>query len=119
MADGSVKKICDVKIGDKVITFNPETQKQSITSVTHTETHPTEKQLFTIYTTSGRKISATFDHRFMTSEGWKRLEHLVSIREFGKKNSLIGVSLEPKPLSSIVEVTCIIPKNSKTLGKGA
>ena len=110
MADGSIKKICDVEIGDKVITFDPESQKQSITTVTHTETHPTEKQLFTIYTTSGRKISATFDHRFMTSEGWKRLEHLK------KNHSLIGVSLEPKPLSCIVEVFCIIPKNSKTLG---
>ena len=35
-----------------------------------------------------------------------------------KKNSLIGVSLEPKPLSTVIEVSCIIPKNEKTLGKG-
>ena len=118
MADGSVKKICDVQIGDKVITFDPETQKKSITTVTHTETHPTEKPLFTIYTTSGRKISATFDHRFMTSEGWKRLEHLVSIRKFQKQHTLIGISLEPKPLHNIVETCCIVPRNEKMIGKG-
>lgn len=93
MSDGTTKKIEDVKIGDKVITFNPENQKQTIASVIHTETHPTQKQLHTITTISGRKITATFDHRFMTSEGWKRLEHLDI------KNTLIGVSFEPKPVS--------------------
>lgn len=95
MYDGTVKKICDVKVGDMVITFDPDTLKQSYTSVVHVETHPTEKPLFEITTISGRKITATFDHRFMTSEGWKRLEELEVYK------SLIGVSLEPIPLSNI------------------
>ena len=105
MHDGTTKKICDVKIGDKVITFDPENQKQSITTVVHTETHPTEKQLFEITTYSGRKIIATFDHRFMTSEGWKRLEHLKV------DESLIGISAEPKPVSTIIEEYIILDKN--------
>ena len=99
MSNGTYKKICDVKIGDTVITFNPETQHQSYAVVTHSETHSTEKQLFQIITISGRKITATFDHRFMTSDGWKRLEHL----KIGQYGSLIGISLEPKPVSVIVE----------------
>ena len=106
MFDGSVKRIKNVKVGDKVITFDPETQKQSYALVTHTETHPTEKQLFQITTVSGRKITATFDHRFMTSEGWKRLEHLQS----GPNGSLIGVSLEPKPVSVKVDEYNILYK---------
>lgn len=97
MADGTTKKIKDVKIGDVVISFNPENQKQSFVKVIHTETHPTNKKLFDIETISNRKITATFDHRFMTSDGWKRLEHLK------ENNTLIGISLEPKPVSTIVE----------------
>ena len=97
MADGTTKRIKDVKIGDVVISFNPENQKQSFVKVIHTETHPTNKKLFDIKTISNRKITATFDHRFMTSDGWKRLEHLK------ENNTLIGISLEPKPVSTIVD----------------
>jgi hypothetical protein len=107
MANGTVKKISDVQIGDKVITFDPKTQKQTFTTVTHTETHPTLKKLFTITTVSGRQITATYDHRFMTSEGWKRLEELKPYE------SLIGVSLEQKPLSHIVQNEYVILENKK------
>ena len=94
MADGTTKRICDIEIGDRVITFDPDTKEQTITDVIHTETHPTEKELFEITTYSNRKITATFDHRFMTSEGWKRLEHLKV------DETLIAISLEPKPVST-------------------
>ncbi len=107
MANGTVKKISDVEVGDKVITFDPKTQKQTITTVTHTETHPTLKKLFTITTVSGRQITATFDHRFMTSEGWKRLEKLK------EHETLIGISLEQKPLTHIVKEEIVILDNKK------
>jgi len=96
MANGTIKKICDVQVGDEVITFHPETQQQSITKVSHTYTNKTDKQLFEITTISGRKITATFDHRFMTFDGWKRVEEI----EVGK--TLVGVSTEPKPVSNVV-----------------
>ena len=96
MANGTVKKICDVQVGDEVITFHPETQQQSITKVSHTYTNKTDKKLFQITTLSGRKITATFDHRFMTFDGWKRVEEI----EVGK--TLVGVSTEPKPISNVV-----------------
>lgn len=96
MADGSTKKICDVKVNDEVITFDPETQQQSITRVSHVYTNKTDKQLFELTTISGRKIKATYDHRFMTSEGWCRIEHMHCDK------TLVGVSTEPKPVSSIV-----------------
>jgi DNA-directed RNA polymerase beta subunit/intein/homing endonuclease len=104
MANGTVKKISDVQVGDEVITFHPETQQQSITKVSHTYTNKTDKQLFEITTISGRKIIATFDHRFMTFDGWKRIEEI----EVGK--TLVGVSTEPKPVSNLVDDYVILTK---------
>ena len=104
MANGTVKKICEVQVGDEVITFHPETQQQSITKVSHTYTNKTDKQLFEITTLSGRKITATFDHRFMTIDGWKRVEEI----EVGK--TLVGVSTEPKPVSNLVDDYVILTK---------
>jgi DNA-directed RNA polymerase beta subunit/intein/homing endonuclease len=105
MANGTVKQICDVQVGDEVITFHPETQQQSITKVSHTYTNKTDKQLFEITTISGRKITATFDHRFMTFDGWKRIEEI----EVGK--TLVGVSTEPKPVSNLVDEYIILTKD--------
>ena len=105
MANGTVKKICDVQVGDEVITFHPETQNQSITKVSHTYTNKTDKQLFEITTISGRKITATFDHRFMTFDGWKRIEEI----EVGK--TLVGVSTELKPVSNLVDEYIILTKD--------
>jgi intein/homing endonuclease len=104
MANGTVKKICDVQVGDEVITFHPETQQQSITKVSHTYTNKTDKKLFEITTLSGRKIRATFDHRFMTFDGWKRIEEI----EVGK--TLVGVSTEPKPVSNLVDEYVVLTK---------
>jgi len=104
MANGTVKKICDVQVGDEVITFHPETQQQSITKVSHTYTNKTDKKLFEITTLSGRKITATFDHRFMTFDGWKRIEEI----EVGK--TLVGVSTEPKPVSNLVDEYVVLTK---------
>ena len=106
LADGTTKPICDVQIGDKVITFDPTNQKQSITTVTYTETHPTNKEMFQITTISGRKITATYDHRFMTNNGWKRLEELKV------NNTLIAISIEPKPVSTIVKEYIIMEQDT-------
>ena len=58
MADGSTKMIRDIQVGDKVITFNPENQRQSIANVSHTYTNFTEKKMYEIRTLSNRKIIA-------------------------------------------------------------
>ena len=105
MANGTVKKICQVQVGEEVITFHPDTQQQSITKVSHIYTNKTDKQLFEITTISGRKITATFDHRFMTFDGWKRIEEI----QVGK--TLVGVSTEPKPVSNLVDDYVILTKD--------
>jgi DNA-directed RNA polymerase beta subunit len=91
MADGTSKCISDVQVGDEVVTFDPIDQRQSITTVSHTYTHDTEKPLYTLTTLNGRQITATFDHRFMTCSGWKRLE------DINPEITLVGISTRPKP----------------------
>lgn len=87
MADGTTKRICDVVVGDKVITFNPETQKQTVAKVSHTYAAKTSKKMYKVTTFNGRQIQATYDHQFMTSEGWKPLEDIY------ENSTLIGISM--------------------------
>jgi DNA-directed RNA polymerase II subunit RPB2 len=87
MADGTTKRICDVVVGDKVITFNPETQKQTVAKVSHTYGAKTSKKMYKVTTFNGRQIQATYDHQFMTSEGWKPLEDIY------ENSTLIGISM--------------------------
>jgi DNA-directed RNA polymerase beta subunit len=97
LADGTTKPICKVKVGDKVITFDPETQKNTIAAVSHIHAAKTEKKVYKVTTINHRSITATFDHPFMTSEGWKHVEDI-------KLNSTkVAISLEPKPVSVDVE----------------
>ena len=110
MYDGTIKKICDVQIGDKVITFDPENQKQSIATVSHTYTNSTTKKMYKVTTMSNRSIIATFDHRFMTKQGWTQLENINPIATIDKPEltSLIGISLEPNPVSNIIKEYTIL-----------
>jgi DNA-directed RNA polymerase beta subunit len=87
MADGTTKRICDVVVGDKVITFNPETQKQTVAKVSYTYAAKTSKKMYKVTTFNGRQIQATYDHQFMTSEGWKPLEDIY------ENSTLIGISM--------------------------
>lgn len=88
MADGTTKRICDVVVGDKVITFNPETQKQTVAKVSYTYANKTLKKMYKVTTFNGRQIQATYDHQFMTSEGWKPLE------DIHENSTLIGISMD-------------------------
>lgn len=104
MEDGTCKKICEVNIGDNVITFNPETQEQSISEVSHIYTNTTDKKMYQLTTFSGRKISATFDHRFMTKKGWTRLEHISPLDiNSPLDSSLVAILLEQTPVSTNVD----------------
>ena len=85
MANGEHKKIKDVCVGDSVMTFNQETYKLSNSKVVHQFVQPTDKKVFKITTVSGREIIATYDHMFMTSEGWKKVE------DFSLNTTEVGV----------------------------
>jgi intein/homing endonuclease len=113
LKDGTIKRICDVVEGDEVITFDPQNQKQSVATVTYAVTKPTEKQLFELKTISGRSIKATFDHQFMTNDGWKKICDIPLFSESSdviEAASLVAISLEPLPVSTEVEDTIILTK---------
>ena len=76
MENGTTKKIKDVKVGDRVLTFHPETLKLSATSVVYQQVMNTRKTIVEVLTVSGRKIIVTDDHKIMTSEGWKEAGYL-------------------------------------------
>jgi DNA-directed RNA polymerase beta subunit len=71
MADGTRKKIKDVRPGDKVITFDPKTMRTFPTKVIHQYTRETDKNIVKVRTGSGREIITTDDHKYWTNEGWK------------------------------------------------
>ena len=77
MSNGSSIKIKDVKIGDEVICFHPETMETSYTKVVYQYVRETDKKIYKITTLSGREIIATEDHKFMTTDGWLEVKDMV------------------------------------------
>jgi DNA-directed RNA polymerase II subunit RPB2 len=89
MSDG--RKICikDVKIGDKVLTFHPETFDITETTVKNHFIRENEYPVHKISTISDREIIATEDHKFMTNLGWKTVSDMIN------NNSIkIGITMQ-------------------------
>ena len=91
MEDGTTKKIKEIKIGDRVLTFDPNTLKQSSTSVKFCKSSETDKKIVEVSTISGRKITVTEDHKIMTENGWKEAGKLT-------KEDNVAISLEQEPI---------------------
>jgi len=73
MADGTKKQIGFVDIGEKVLTFHPETLEITETEVINQFVRPNEFPIYKVTTVTGREIVATEDHKFMTNQGWKTI----------------------------------------------
>ena len=71
LADGSKKAIKDISIGERVLSFNPETLDITETTVINHFVRQNEHPIYRLRTISGREIVATEDHKFMTNKGWK------------------------------------------------
>ena len=89
MSDG--RKICikDVKIGDKVLTFHPETFVVTETTVKNHFIRENEYPVHKISTISDREIIATEDHKFMTNLGWKTVSDMIN-----NKSIKIGITMQ-------------------------
>jgi hypothetical protein len=70
MGNGQFKEIGKVKIGDAVVTFDPETMTTFETNVIAQHVSKTEKKIYKITTLTGETCVATQDHKFMTHGGW-------------------------------------------------
>jgi DNA-directed RNA polymerase beta subunit len=114
MADGTKRPICDVKIGDNVLTFQPETMEVSTTTVVNHFIRKNEYPIYRLKTISGREITATEDHKFMTNQGWATVKELIENPELcigmysGTQSysyeNIDSITLEPDGLISDIEV---------------
>jgi len=98
LSNGNKIPIKDVKIGDEVTCFNPETMETSYTKVVHHYIRETDKQIYKITTLSGREIIATEDHKFMTTEGWCQVKNIIEnetkIGILSHQNNLENTNIE-------------------------
>jgi hypothetical protein len=69
--------------------------KTSYTKVINQYVRPTEKQMYNVTTYSGKSFNATFDHKFMTYNGWKEVNIMVVDVD------LIGIKPDVSVLSNI------------------
>jgi len=115
MSNGDKKQIKDVEIGDTVMSFHPETMEITTTKVVNQFVRPNEHPIYRIKTTSGREITATEDHKFMTNYGWKTVKEIMNyktteIYHYNIKTaiwdllSVLSITPEPDGLISDIEV---------------
>ena len=78
MASGERKAIKDVTVGEKVMSFDPETGKTQSATVINQYVRDTDKKIYKLKTQSGREVIATDNHPFITEEGWKSVGEIVS-----------------------------------------
>ena len=102
MADGALRAIRDVRPGDEVVTFHPMTMKTSVSRVVHQYVRHTDKAVYEVRTQSGRAIRATYDHKFMTDQGWLPVERFVP------GVTRVGVLPHPRPVSASLAVDNVV-----------
>lgn len=111
MAEGSRKKIADIKVGEQVISIDPDTCELITSTVINQYVKPTTKSIVTVSTISGRKLTCTDDHPILTESGWKQAGSLT-------KTDLVCVTplVEPYPLDKadiILDVSMFEAKLTK------
>tara|TARA_R100001163_G_C5068378_1_gene208532 strand:- start:2687 stop:7705 length:5019 start_codon:yes stop_codon:yes gene_type:complete len=109
MADGTIKKIKDIVIGDSVITVDPKTLVQKSSKVINQYVKPTDKNIISIRTLSGRNLVCTDDHPILTLNGWKKSGSLDKNDSICISPKQIQYPLDKKDLvmdrESFIEIT--------------
>ena len=72
LADGTERRIADVKVGDEVMVFNPETLEMTSSPVCFQFVRPADGPVYTLHFTDSTSITATDDHKFIVSLGGSR-----------------------------------------------
>lgn len=106
MSDQSYKLIKDIKVGDIVQTFNPKNMKTSYTKIINQYVRPTTKQMYNVKTYSNKSFNATYDHKFMTYNGWKTVEDL------DLDNDLLGITPVQIEMNPYCKNEIILNKNT-------
>lgn len=125
MGDGSLKKIKDIKPGDKVITVDPETCEQSVTTVIAQYVKETTKPIVKVILESGREVVCTDDHPILTSLRWEKAGSLTSLDKvcvcdtITKKSIFVPVKeVKNMPNVKIADITVNSKTHSFITGQG-
>ena len=97
LTNGVKIPIKDVKIGDDVVCFHPETLEVSYTKIVNHYVRETDKTIYKVKTITNKEIIATEDHKFMTLEGWKQ------VGEFVENDTYIGIMPNPDNIPEDIE----------------
>jgi DNA-directed RNA polymerase beta subunit len=106
LSNGNKKFIKDINIGDEIVCFNPITMTTSFSSVINHYNRITNKIVYNIKILSGRSITATYDHKFITNQGW------IQVKDFDDTIKL-GILINPNPnyINNINKENCNILNN--------
>ena len=114
MADGTERTIQDVVVGDSVVVMDVATGRPKISKVVYHYVRNTKKIIYTLKTMSGRTITATEDHKFLTPSGWKPVDKLIP-------GDTMGVYLTPEVASMDISDTLVLDQamfEAQMLAKG-
>lgn len=73
--------ICEVSVGDKVLSYDEEKQTISLNRVSDVLEFTNTKPTIRVTLKNGQTITATEDHEFWHEGGWVSLRSLVSLWE--------------------------------------
>lgn len=86
MSDGTQKAIRDIRDGDEITSIDPTTLKKVSTKI-HSHFNIESKvkggKMFRITTVSGRELTVTDDHQFLTDVGWVEAKSLNDSHKLG------------------------------------
>ena len=111
LSNGDFKIIKDIKIGDKVVCFNPTTMESSTATVINHYNRITNKIVYNIKLISGRTITATYDHKFMTNQGWVEVKDFDETIKIGVFMSIYYDNTDNSNHSKIDEINININDN--------
>jgi DNA-directed RNA polymerase beta subunit len=96
LSNGTYKLIKNVVVGDEVVCFDLQSKQRVHTKVINQYNRQTTKIVCNISVASGRIITATNDHKFMTNRGWKTCTEFDS-------DTLLGIYMIDNLHSTAVE----------------
>ncbi len=115
--NGELKKIKDLKIGEKILTFNFKNFTFKFAKVLKKFARPLSKKekLIEITTFSGKKIITTSTHPFLTLKGGQF--KWISASQLSKKDYLVVAKEIPQPKSKTPNFLEILPSNARIAEK--
>lgn len=104
MANGRYRQIGELKDGDEIVTYNPDTNTLTTTKI-HSYFQKPAHQLLHIVAMNGYEVECTFDHPFLTNQGFIKAEDLdiskhqlyyypINLKEVDETQTIIKIAIK-------------------------